>query len=83
MSHSTIHAVIEYIKNQCDFSFDTFDVMDSPEDILNHYNIYIALTDTEMKIIQKELLKLAEEFQTKEMIKLYEKPIEKQMRWKK
>ena len=42
----------------------------------------LGVTDEEMKMIQEELKKLAEEFQTSEMVNLYAKEITpKQMRW--
>lgn len=82
MCHPKVHAVIEYIKLQNDFCFDVLDVLESPEQILQHYSIFIDFTDAEKQMIQKELIKLAEEFQTTEMVRLYEKEIEpKQLRW--
>ena len=82
MCYPKVHAVIEYIKYQNDFCFDVLDVLESPENILNHYSIFLTFTEEEMKMIQSELKKLAEEFQTQEMVNLYEKEITpKQMRW--
>jgi len=82
MCNTKVHAVIEYIKYQNDFCFDVLDVLESPENILNHYGLFLSFTEEEMKMIQAELKKLAEEFQTTEMVKLYEKEIEpKTLRW--
>ena len=82
MCNKKVHAVIEYIKNNNNFCFDVIEALESPEDILNYYGIYLIFSNEEMEIIQKELKKLAESFQTSEMVNLYEKEItSKQMRW--
>ena len=82
MCNKKVHAVIEYIKNNNNFCFDILDVLESPENILNHYSIFLTFTDEEMKMIQTEFKKLAEEYQTSEIVKLYEKELtSKQMRW--
>lgn len=82
MCNPKVHAVIEYIKFQNDFCFDVLDVLESPQNILNHYSIFLTFTEKEMKLIQQELKKLAEEFQTNEMVRLYEEEIEpEEMRW--
>ena len=75
MCNPKVHAVIEYIKYHDDFCFDIWDVLESPENILNHYGIYLTFTEEEIKMIQQELKKLAEEFQTQEMVNLYENKI--------
>jgi len=82
MNNQKIHGVIEYVKYQNDFCFDILDVLESPQNILNHYGIYVELSIEELQMLQKELLELAEVFQTSEMVKLYEKELDiKLMRW--
>ena len=82
MGNQTVHRVTEYIKYYNDFCFDILDVLESPKNILNHYGICIDLTDEEIRMIQKELMKLAEECQTAEMVKKYGKESAmEQTRW--
>ena len=82
MCNPKVHAVIEYIKFQNDFCFDVLDVSESPQNILNHYGIFLTFSQEEIHMIQQELKKLAEEFQTHEMVRLYEnEPEPEEMRW--
>ena len=73
IGNQTVHRVSEYIKHHNDFCFDILDVLESPQNILNHYGICIDITGEGIQMIQKELMKLAEEFQTAEMVKRHGK----------
>jgi CTP-dependent riboflavin kinase len=82
MFSQKVHGVVEYIKYYNDFCFDILDVLESPENVLNHFGIYLELTDEEIQMIQKELMKLAEMFQSQEMIKIYGNETDLQLlRW--
>lgn len=82
MCYPKVHAVIEYIKRQNDFCFDVVDVLESPQNILNYYNVFFSFSPGEMQNLQAELMKLAEAFQTSEMVLQYAQESDQTiMRW--
>lgn len=59
-----IHQLIEYIKQDPEFPFDTHDEL---EDILDYYEISRALEPDGKKVLAKELKVVAEAAQTREI----------------
>jgi len=55
MHDTKFHAVIEFTTKQNDFCADVKNIFDSPKDILNHYGIYLPLTDKEIQYLSENL----------------------------
>jgi len=62
----TIHQIIEYIKQDIEFPFDTHD---DPEEILNHYQINQNLKTTAKELLKTEIREITEKAQTREIIR--------------
>jgi len=61
----TIHQIVEYIRQDNEFPFDTHDDF---QEILNYYQIEENIKSTEKELLQHEIRKLTEKAQTKEII---------------
>ena len=59
-----IHQLIEYIKQDPEFPFDTHDEL---EDILAHYGISLSLAGEEMVALAIEVKEIAQKAQTREI----------------
>ena len=62
----TIHQIVEYIKQDNEFPFDTHDNL---QKILNYYQIAENIKSTEKELLQQEIRKITEKAQTKEIIR--------------
>jgi len=62
----TIHQIVEYIKQDNEFPFDTHDDL---QEILNHYQIEENINSTEKELLQQEIRKITEKAQTREIIR--------------
>jgi hypothetical protein len=71
INRQIIHNVVEYIK-QSGFEFDCHDVLEDTEGILDYYQIFNRFNQEEFKLLKNELLRLAEERQTQEILYLIE-----------
>ncbi|VGO15062.1 hypothetical protein PDESU_03642 [Pontiella desulfatans] len=69
MNQTKVNQIISYIKVQDEFPFDVFDVEDQ-ESVLGYFGFHPRLDDEERKIIQAELMKMAEAAQTAEMARI-------------
>ena len=56
MRNPKVHVVIEYINHHNDFCFDVWDVLESPENILNHYGIFLTFKTFAKNIIYLSFL---------------------------
>lgn len=68
-----VYAVIKYIKSMDTFSFDILDVLEAPHSILEHYGIFVSFNKEEIALLQKDLMRMAEQFQSSEIVRLYGK----------
>jgi hypothetical protein len=71
INRQIIHNVVEYIK-QSGFEFDCHDVLEDTEGILDYYGIFNTFNQEELDLLIRELLRLAEERQTQEILYLIE-----------
>ncbi len=62
----TIHQIVEYIRQDNEFPFDTHDDL---KEILNYYQIDENINSTEQELLQQEIRKITEKAQTKEIIR--------------
>ena len=62
----TIHQIVEYIRQDNEFPFDTHDDL---KEILNYYQIEENIKSTEKELLQQEIRKITEKAQTKEIIR--------------
>ncbi|MCK4385704.1 MAG: hypothetical protein KAW16_05810 [candidate division Zixibacteria bacterium] len=71
IDRQSIHNIIEYIKH-CGFEFDCHDVKENTQRILDYFGIINNFNQQEYRLLKKELLKLAEQYQTREILQLIE-----------
>lgn len=71
IDRQSIHNIVEYIKT-CGFEFDCHDVTEDTQRILDHYGIISNFNQQELELLEEELLKLAEQRQTQEILHLIE-----------
>ncbi|VGO12655.1 hypothetical protein PDESU_01208 [Pontiella desulfatans] len=69
MNKAKINQIISYIKAQDEFPFDVFDVEDQ-ESVLGYFGFHSKLDDEERKIMQAELMEMAEAAQSAEMARI-------------
>jgi hypothetical protein len=68
---------VEYIKQQADFKeegfhFNTEDIEEDLQAVCGFYEVFIdTYSDEEIAFIRKRLMKMAENEQTKEMVRIY------------
>ena len=62
-----IYRIVEYIRQDPEFPFDTHD---DPQEIVNYYGIDLELSTEEKILLMAEVLKVAEEAQSFEIIRL-------------
>ena len=70
MRQRYIHRVIEYIKAQTEFPFDTIDVEAALEEVLKHYGFIDEFTAAEQDEIKQCLLPLGQESQMREVMRI-------------
>jgi len=71
IKNQEIHNIIEYIK-QAGFEFDCQDVLEDTQSIFDHYGVFNNFNQEGFELLKGELLKLAEERQTQEILYLIE-----------
>jgi len=71
IDRQSIHNIVEYIKH-CGFEFDCHDVKENTQRILDHFGIINNFNQQEYQVLKKELLKMAEQYQTREILQLIE-----------
>ena len=71
-----IHRVVEFIKYKdvYGFEFTCDDVESNLYEILRYYGVYDLLTPEEEKLVKKELVKLAKQFEIREAMLLVPNP---------
>ena len=67
MNRHKLHRIVEYIRKQSDFPFDTFDVGENVEVVTTYFGLHPELDDTERSELQRELGWLASEAQLAEV----------------
>jgi len=70
-----IHNIIEYIKRS-GIRFDCQDVIESTQNILDQHGIISSFNQEEFQLIKTEFLRIAEEYQTQEILYLIENHID-------
>jgi len=70
-----IHNIIEYIKRS-GIRFDCQDVLENTQNILDHHGLISKFNQEEFNLIKTELLKIAGEYQTQEILYLIENHID-------
>ena len=70
-----IHNIIEYIKRS-GIRFDCQDVIENTQSILDYYGLIGKFNQEEFSLIKTELLKIAGEYQTQEIVYLIENHID-------
>jgi hypothetical protein len=71
INRQIVHNIVEYIK-QSGFEFDCHDVLEDTQRILDYYGIFNTFNHEELELLKNELLKLAEQRQTQEILYLIE-----------
>lgn len=59
MDRFNTHNMVEYIKTQPEFPFDTIDVEESLDNVLNYFGLHPKLDEQERHEITRDLIKLA------------------------
>ncbi len=70
MKSQKVHKIVEYIRLQAEFPFDSDEVMEELDKVLKFFKVYEELTEEEKKLLEKDLSRLAveEEFREAEHI---------------
>jgi len=69
IDRQSIHNIVEYIKT-CGFEFDCHDVKENTQRILDYFGIINNFNQQEYRLLKKELLQMAEQHQTREILQL-------------
>ena len=70
-----IHNIIEYIKRS-GIRFDCQDVIENTQNILDYHGLISKFNQEEFNLIKTELLKIAGEYQTQEIVYLIENHVD-------
>ena len=81
MSRIKVHRIVEYIRSRGEFPFERDDVLDDLDEVLAYYGISTLLDRDEQAAVTQELLKLAEQFEVAEVVRLTAHQLEPALRW--
>lgn len=73
MKSQKVHRIVEYIRLQAEFPFDSDEVIEELDKILHFFDIHEELTGEEKELLEKDLSKLAIEEEFREMENIAEK----------
>ena len=69
MDKYKVNRIVEFIRSYGDFPYDTNDVIEVTDGILNSYGTYDALTRDEYFLLVDEFLELAEQSEIREAVR--------------
>ena len=81
MSPMKVHRIVEYIRSRGEFPFERDDVQNDLGAVLAYYGITTLLEHDEQAAVTHELLKLAEQFEVAEAVRVTAHQLEPALRW--